>query len=65
MSIKHKMDLKAKTVAMAMAQQVSSCALPKDSAGGKFEQHHYDIFRDILDFVIYFCTDAICDVVNF
>ena len=31
----------------------------------KFEQHHSNISRDILDFVIYFCTEMICDVINF
>ena len=29
--------------------------------GAKFEQHHSSISRDILDFVIYLCTETICD----
>ena len=33
--------------------------------GAKFEQHHSNIPRYILDFVIYLCTGTICDVLNF
>ena len=33
--------------------------------GAKFEQHHSNISRDILDFVICLCTETICDVINF
>ena len=33
--------------------------------GAKFEQHHSNISRDILDFTIYLCTETICDVINF
>ena len=33
--------------------------------GSKFEQHHSNISRDILDFVIYLSTKTICDVINF
>ena len=33
--------------------------------GAKFEQHHSNIARDILDFVICLCTETICDVINF
>ena len=27
--------------------------------GAKFDHHHYNISRDILDFVIYLCTEMI------
>ena len=27
--------------------------------------HHSNISQDILDFVIYLCTETICDVINF
>ena len=33
--------------------------------GAKFKRYHSNISRDILDFVIYFCTETICDVINF
>ena len=31
----------------------------------KFEQHHFNIARHILDFVICLCTETISDVINF
>ena len=30
----------------------------------KFEQHHSNYSRDFLDFVIYLCTETICDVIS-
>ena len=32
---------------------------PSYITGAKFEQHHSNIYRHILDFVIYFCTEVI------
>ena len=32
--------------------------------GAKFEQHHSNISQDILDLVIYLCTETICDIIN-
>ena len=33
--------------------------------GVKFEQHHFNIFRHILDSVICLCVKTICDVISF
>ena len=33
--------------------------------GAKFKRYHSNISPDILDFVIYFWTETICDVINF
>ena len=33
--------------------------------GAKFEQYHYKMSRDILDFVIHLRAETICDVINF
>ena len=57
MSVEHKMDPKAKLLPWQWHSRYIT--------GAKFEQHHYNIFQDILDFVIYFCTDTICDIINF
>ena len=65
MSIKHKMDPKAKLLPWQWHCRCHFVSYQRYITGAKFEKHHYNIFRDILDFVIYFCTDTICDVFNF
>ena len=42
---------------------MSFCFFPGVVIGAKFEQHHYNISRDIHHFVIYLCTETICDLI--
>ena len=65
MSIEHKMDLKVKLFPWQQHSRCHFVSYQRYIIGAKFEQHHHNIFRDILDFVIYFCTDTICETINF
>ena len=65
MSIEYKIDSKAKPLP---SQQHSRChfvSYLRYITCAKFEQHHSNISRDILDFVMYRCTETIYDVINF
>ena len=65
MSIMHKMGPKTKLLSLQRHSRCHFVSYQRYITGAKFEQHHLNISRDILDFIIYFSTDTICDVITF
>ena len=65
MSVKNKKDPKVKLLPWQQHSRRQFVSYMRYITGAKFEQHHSNISRDNLDFVIYLCTETSCDVISF
>ena len=63
-SIEHKIDPKEKLLPWQQHSRCHFVSYLGYITGAKFEQHQSNISRDILDFVIYLCTNTICVIIN-
>ena len=61
----HKIDPKAKLVSWQQHNRRHFVSYLWSITGAKFEQHHFNVSRDILDFVMYHCTETMCVVSSF
>lgn len=61
-SIQQELDCKAKLSPWQQHSELHFVSYLTCITGAKFEKNSFNTLRDILDFVIYFCTETICDI---